>query len=416
MKRPRKQIFAIWCLASGCLFAILIFLTPQLRFVDFVAFSDRAQRISNGDDLYHGLYPIGYPVALLLGKVGFGSVLLVGKFYSVVGSIVLLFVAIFWQGNAGALAVVSCASFWLWGQVEGTDMVAAGLTIGAVVLARDKPGWASVLWCVAFLTRYTAIAGLPFVIWASPHRLRTLVYIVIGTSPHWFLALWVGQAPLIDQTENFSRSPEPIHVRLLWGPIRGIESIFRSDPWLLIAVLGWVKGLKDTIGRRVFAFGLVHLVMISLVFTKPRLLLPLSIVFSLGWIWFVFRKRYLWTVSVVASIWGIYRSVDISPRTLEANHVAFHSPVSERFLTTSPWFFYHSDGWLRGGVPLGEVSRPDQLSTSKILQYAKRNDYHYLVVNSPRLRAPYKRLRTILEDQEFTLVYQYGMWKVYKIP
>ena len=415
MKPSRKQIIALWLIGSGLIFTVLIVISPQLRFVDFISFSERAQRILKGDDWYHGLYPVGYPVVLGGTKFITGNVLFGGKILSVIGALILLRCVLFWKDSAGALAVVSCASFWLWGQIEGTDMLAAGLTIGAILLAKDKPFYACGLWCAAFLTRYTAIAGLPFVIWLSPSRLRTLLLIALGTSPHWATALWLGKMPLINQTENFARSPENLFIRSTWGPIRGLASLVAADPFLVVGSCGWIYGIKDSAGKRLLLFGFIHLLMISMVFTQPRLLLPVSLVLGMGWVWLIPVRRFVWCLPVLCCLFGIYRSGQVSPEIKAMNQASLKSPVNDRFLSLSPWFFYFDKGWVNGGLPLREVSRPEGLTGDQIERYAKQNSFHFLVIHSSRIRGPYRNIASVLEHPSLTLSYEYGAWRVYQI-
>ena len=64
----QRQALRLAVLAAVGLLAVVAAAHPDLRMVDVIGFSIRARFLPGGHDIVNPLYPVGYPVLLLLGK------------------------------------------------------------------------------------------------------------------------------------------------------------------------------------------------------------------------------------------------------------------------------------------------------------------------------------------------------------
>ena len=78
--------------------------------VDFISFSSRAWRLTRGEDLFHGLYPVGYPALLAVGHGLLGDVLVAGKVISTIAAIGVVLATARWLGAAAGRQSIPAAA------------------------------------------------------------------------------------------------------------------------------------------------------------------------------------------------------------------------------------------------------------------------------------------------------------------
>ena len=215
---------------------------PYICFVDIISVLERSERITQGIDLIHPLYPVGYPA--LLSVVSSGWKLLLAKMLAIGSAMWLLTIAMremSWQAGLGLL----CCGVWSqWGATEGTDIVAGALSVIALLYSKERPLLAGILIAAACMTRYTALIALPLVLWSSQQRLQSLIAVVFLTFPHWGLALWQG-VPWFDQGENFL--PESRNVRgtdFVHGDRYGLVEVVLKLAWARSVERGEMRSVK----------------------------------------------------------------------------------------------------------------------------------------------------------------------------
>ena len=100
---------------------------------------------------------------------------------------------------------------WLkWGSTEGTDVLAAALSLSAVLIAEQgRARTAGTLIALGCMIRYTALGAIPIILamlWmrASPEQRLSQIRswaqrFFLFTLPHWLAALLLWRSPLPDQ-------------------------------------------------------------------------------------------------------------------------------------------------------------------------------------------------------------------------
>lgn len=414
-------------LGVALVLAVVAAAHPGLRFVDFVSFAGRAFRLSQGQELVSGLYPVGYPALLLAGKLLFGDVLVAGKVLGVLAGAGAVLAAARLVGPGPALAMAALPAFLAWGSVEGTDMPAAALALGALALAERRPTLAGLLAAAACLTRYTGVAALPVVLWLSSRRGRTLAAFLAGTSPHWALALALRMPLLPDQSQNMAigaGAPTPL---LSWATLaRWPAGLGRAawDAWAswpgALGLAGLVAGLirRERAALALAGYALLHLLGIGLAFSNPRLVLPATLAAgaAVGWLapphargWLALPAALLMLAQIPAA-----RAVGEEERALNAVE---RTPVPGPTLSTSPDYHERRDGWLLGSASLRSLGGdPRQLSPDRLRELALARGFRSLAVDRARVRSAWPALAPLLQDPPpagYELVFASGPWRIY---
>jgi hypothetical protein len=360
-------------LKAGILLAAAVLLgwqfQPQLCFVDIISVLERASRIPSGEDLLHPLYPVGYPALLSILP---GSMQLDwAKLISMLGAMIMLLAVLRrmpWSASLGLL----CTGVWAqWGSTEGTDMLAASLSIMAILFSREKTVLSAMLLGLAFLTRYTAIVALPFVLWNMPNRRNGVLCLALVTAPHWALALWQGE-PFFNQSENLLRGGESSFLGRC-----GQTGLWLLNPVSMLGSVGLWRMRREWLPRSLLLFALLHCLVITMVFPNQRLVLPALLGISLGCAHL--SSRWLWLV-LAGGLWlnaGIER--DGEWETLaELSH---HESLKEGgFLASSAKVHsWRSDG-IQSAVPLQALAEAHLIDPKMAAGWAKQNDVAHLVL------------------------------------
>ena len=269
-----------------------------------------------------------------------------------------------------------------WGTTEGTDMPAAAFAIAAIAAANARRSHlAGVLVGLACLLRYTAVAAVPVVLVLDRAAWRALL---VTVSPHFVLAAWTGTSPLPDQSMNLGIGAGH-QTRLLsmdtvlrWpmGFWRALEAALPDWP-SRVAAVGLLVGIRDRAARALLAFAVIHLAMVAVVFSNPRLCLPASLALTLGAAWLV-PKRAVWLPVVGAAIvlllqretLGVQKPGEVE-RALLAERCA---DLQGLVLSNSPWFYTHRDGWIVGSRQLSGLGQPRELTPAGLAERLERTD------------------------------------------
>lgn len=338
--------------------------TPGVQFVDFVRFSERARDLWSGQHLVDRLYPVGYPALLAVVAPALGDAVLAGKGISIAAA-ALLAMGVARRLGIGAGAFVLCAhAMLLGGSTEGTDMVAVALALSAVLYA-DRPVLAAGLTAAALLTRYTALAAVPVVLWLSPRRATTVGLLVALTAPHWLTALCTGASILPDQSENITiaaGAPVPLlSLETLRRWPRGFALALAAglhEPVTLLALPGFAVALWRGVPIRrvaigVLGYGLLHAAALGLAFSNERLALPITACAAIGAAWLI-PSRWLFGVAlVVAVVNGRLPGENVmeAGRARAVAQLLLREPPGP-VITTSPWFYRWDGPWVVGGIGL----------------------------------------------------------------
>jgi hypothetical protein len=416
--------------APGALLVLggLAALHPGLRFVDMIPFSVRAEALLRGERLVDGLYPVGYPALLLVGRAVTGDVLVAGKVLSVLAGAGLVAGVARWLGWQAAVWLLAQTAVLLWGATEGTDLLAAALMIGAVALAPRTP-WAGVLAGAACLVRYTGIAALPAVLLLSPRRGLTFAAFVAATAPHWAVALATGVSPLPSQDLNASIGAG--YATRLWstdtlarwpvGAWRAATAAFVDLPtWLGLVGLGFGLWRRDARAVGLATLALVHLLLIGLGFANPRLVLPATLAVALGAAWIPGRWSLLPAAAVSAALaWGPATASEPSASSADLAAdatVDLEGPI----VATSPWFHQRRAGWLVPAVQLATlVPEPGRLSPASLADLARVQGFRHVALEIVRTHRSAPGLDPLLRDPPpagWRLVAQPTGWRVLAPP
>lgn len=384
---------------------------PGLRFVDFIGFAERAERLRVGPqapDWLSPLYPIGYPAALAAVQALVGDVLVAGKALAVLA------------GAGAALAAARllhpAAAAWLlaqwglleWGSTEGTDLPALALCLGALAAAEARrPGLAGALVGAACLCRYTALAALPVVLWRAGQPLRVLGAFVLATAPHWGVALALGRSPLPDQSLNVAigaegaPAGEPLWRRWPVGLGRALAVGLESWPARVGLVgLAWGLWRRQPAALALGAYALVHAAGLGLAFANPRLALPITAAAALG-LGCVRPGPWLWVPALGLLLWNAPRAAQPSPQELQnAPLVELGQQVAPPVLSSSPWFYRREGGWLYGAASLRSLGlNPATITPAVLGQLAAERGFRTLVLEPGRVAQGFPALRPLLENR-----------------
>ncbi len=440
---PASRRRARWtALIAAAVLAVVAAAHPDLRFVDFIGFSTRARHLPGGHDLVNPLYPVGYPAALLLGRGVLGDVLVAGKALSVLAGAGAAWAASRWLSPWAGLWLVSSAAMLEWGSTEGTDMAAAGLCLGGLLAARERPGLAGALLGAACLTRYTAIAALPVVLLLGRRRGRILAMFALASAPHWAAALWSGGGLLPDQSGNLAigGQREPLlsaHTlrRLPHGLGRAALAVLEVpreggevgppgpgvwDRTMLLGLLGLLVGLarRDWRAAGLVLLALLHLLGVGMAFVNPRLVLPATLCVLLGMAWLLPGRLLI--PAAALSLW-LNLSGAMAPSVVEsslskitAQTDALEGPI----LTSSPWFYQRTDGWLESGILLRRLGDARSLDPATLRSRALAWEVRYVALDIGRVRASYPGLSLLARGSAvvgYTEVAKSPGWRVYRL-
>ncbi len=366
---------------------------PELRFVDFLAFSSRAEGLRQGLGLSHPLYPVGYPALLSLLQWLLGDVLLAGRLISVAAGVGACWAASRLLGPWVALWLLVQFQVLLWGTAAGTDLLATGLALGALAAAHHERAWlAGALAGAACMTRYTGLAVLPVVLVVSGWR--PLVSWALVVAPHFALAALGGGHFLPDQSSNMAighggpPGEDPgLVIGYLTGLWRALPQAF-GDPPTWLGAAGLLVGMirRDRRAWMLFAYAALHMAGLALAFANPRLALPASACMALGLFWLV-PRRWALLPALALGLWSVPRSLEAPPDAIHSRPmVAAAQDHPGLYLSTSPWFYTRRDGWLVEALPVWALAEPHQLRPSHLKDWAEQHGGAYLMYDQIRAR------------------------------
>ncbi len=394
---------------------------PGLRFVDFIGFSARARQLP--ENLVDPLYPIGYPLLLRLVKTLCGDALLAGRALSTAGAVLAVALVQRRLGTVSAAAIAATAGWMTFGSTEGTDMLAAALILGALT----HSGWrAGALLGAALLVRYSAIAAVPIVLMTRDWR--TWAALVAVTAPHWLVALATGAPLLPDQHANIAIGAAGGPGLWSWHTLERLpmgvwRAVGEMEPLAWVGAVGLLTGLRDPRGqpssaRRLLAFAVLHLVMLGIVFSRPRLALPATLALAAGCAWLL---RWRWTplLLVLPAAWNLKESLRSTPQEENLQPILEATATLEgSFLSTSPWFCTRDQGWLKPATNMRELGNPRTVTPDRVARWSIDQGMDYVVVDLGRSTATWPLLRplTLGEAPEgLNLEHQVGGWAVYSV-
>lgn len=405
-----------------------------LRFVDFLFFAERAERMPTDWARVEPLYPGGYP-ALLSALHGLtGDVLLGGKLLSVVAGLLAVSALGVLGGPGLALWGLGQAALLQWSATEGTDLPAAACGLAALAAAhRRQPALAGALAGAGCLLRYTGVLALPAVLLTLPGgRLRAGGAFLLSTAPHWLLALLTGQSPWPDQSYNLAIAAG--HPTALWSMdtlLRwpsGVQGAVRAvDPIALVGLVGLLWPGRRAVRRLRWGLGLwagLHLSAFGLAFSNPRLVLPATLALLAGAVGLPrplvgLAGIGLAGIGLLVVHLGPARALDDAERELQRVVPAVAS-LEGPFLTTDPWVYQRRpDGWLRAGVPIRALrGDPRAMDPNIVVQEARRLGLGGLVVDKGRVLRSYPGLASLLGKTDhpgLERVYDKRGWVVYRL-
>jgi hypothetical protein len=393
-------------------------LHPNVRFVDFIAFCDRARGLPAG--LVDPLYPLGYVAALRALTEALGNSLLAGRALSLLGGGLLIHVLSARLGHIAAACVGVTLGFLAWGSTEGTDMLAAALAISAVL---QKDWKAGALLGAALMVRYSALAAVPVVLFSRDWK-RWLA-LVVCTAPHWAVALVTGEALLPDQSANLQIGAQGAAPLLSADTLRrfpmGFWLAFRHmEPVAWVGALGLIIGCRsDPRARKLLAFAVLHLALLAVVFSRPRLALPATLAMACGGAWLL---RWRWSPLVLLLplafnlriAWlPVPQELTITPAVNAAAH------LEGIFLSSNPWFHGWDEGWVTRARSLREAGPPPTVTPDTLSVYAKDHGIDHIVLDGGRVMATWPRLEPMLKGQEIEGLERIDIdapgWRVYRV-
>lgn len=415
---------ALAALAAGTLGALSA-LHPHLGFVDFVFFADRAREITHGNELIDGLYPVGYPALLALGHAALGDVLVSGRVLSVLGGVIAVAAVGRMLGPAAGLWLLAQAALLQWGRTEGTDVLAAGLSLACVAAVHEKrPATAGLLAAGAFLVRYTGLALVPLLLFTGDRRAvaRALVAFVAATAPHWAVAAALGEPMLPQQEHNVAIGAGGVaHVgwietilRWPWSALHG-AGLAVATGLAAVGLAGALAGgwRQDRRAGLLLGFAALHVAGLGLAFANPRLVLPAALALMAGVAWLV-RPRWLAAAAAVVGVYGIVTVARPDPEAEALADVVAAAPAEEAILSTSPLFHQRQDGWIRPSVSVLELGQ--DLDPTGLRERALRAGYRHVAVDDGVIRR-FPTLKPLRRDPPpgYTLVAQADGWRLLRI-
>lgn len=414
----RRWALGLVSLVAGGLLVWVAAAHPGLRLVDFISFSERARRLPEGVDLVHPLYPVGYPFALGVLRLVFGDILWAGKALSVAAGTGMAGVAGWWLGPFVGVWMVGQPGTMMLGTTEGTDMLAAALSLGCLAAAgHRRPVLAAVLAAMACLTRYTAVVVVPLAWVVAGQPLRFLVVFALASAPHWLLALVTGAPLLPNQAENLAiaagatgagQAPEfwTMHTWARWphGFARAAQTALVDWP-VRVGAVGLLVGVvrRDRRAWLLLAWACLHLGLIGFGFANVRLVLPATIAAAAGVVWLLPRRLEALILVAGLGVAGWTARVQLEPDLREtqlAAAVAAAAELEGPFLSANPWFHQRKHGWLLPSAPLRMIQAdPRQLMPEAVFAFAAERGVAHVVLDAGRVRATYPGLEGLLRKQ-----------------
>ena len=428
-------------LLAAALLAWIAAAHPSLRMVDFIGFATRARHLTGGHDLVNPLYPVGYPALLVLGQRLAGDVLIAGKALSVLAGSGAVWAVSRWLSPWAGLWLLSSAAMLQWGTTEGTDMVAAALTLGGLLSVRQRPGLAGALLGAACLARYTAIAAVPIALIFARRRGMLAVLFAVSTAPHWATALLTGTSILPDQSGNLAiggqhaplLSRHTLH-RIPHGLGRAVLAVIDGrgegasapprlaelNPAMVLGGLGLLAGSvrRDWRAGALLLLAVLHLTGVGMVFVNPRLVLPASLCLLLGAAWLL--PSWLLVPAALAGT-AINLPAAQEPSVVASSLekiTAQCDELSGPILTSSPWFHQRKDGWLESGILLRRLGDSRRLDPATVHSRALAWQVPYLALDIGRVRASYPGLSLLARGKSvagFVEVAKSPGWRVYRL-
>jgi len=401
---------------------------PDLRFVDFISFSERSRKLLSGTGWLQGDYPLGYPALLLLGKRLLGDALLAGKLLAVSAGILAVFAAQRLKGAAAATWLLALSALLTWGSTEGTDMPAAALALASLAAVADRSYvLAGALAGLACMMRYTALAVVPVVLFFSRDRLKVLLAFAAATAPHWGVALAMGASVWPDGSDNVGIAAG--HPTRLWSwetllrwPRASLSAARISlASWpVRIAFLGLLVGLlrRDRRAAMLLAWWICHLGLLGLFFGNFRLVLPATLAAGLGAAWLM-PRRWLLLPALGLLAWNIHAGWEVPRKEAERGEVAAATRGLEGpYLSSSPWFYWYRQGWVRGSVPVRALHRnPRAIDPPMLRAWALEHGFSRVVVDPGRIHVTYWGLEPLLQHRApegYERELRVGGWRVYR--
>jgi hypothetical protein len=411
--------------AAAATLGALSALHPHLGFVDFVFFADRAREITHGNELIDGLYPVGYPALLALGHAALGDVLVAARVLSVSGGVIAVAAVGRMLGPAAGLWVLAQAALLQWGRTEGTDVLAAGLSLACVAMVHEKrPAAAGLLAGSALLVRYTGLALVPLLLFTGDRRAvaRALVAFVAATAPHWVLALALGEPILPQQQHNVAIGAGGAeHVgwidtilRWPWSTLHG-AGLAVATGLAGIGVAGALAGgwRQDRRAGLLLGFAALHVAGLGLAFANPRLVLPAALALMAGVAWLL-PPRWLAAAATVVGLYGVVTVARPDPDARALAEVVAATPSGGPVLSTSPIFHQRDGGWIRPSVSVLELG--EDLDPAGLRERALQAGYRYVAVDDGVNRR-FPTLKPLRREPPpgFALVAEADGWRLLRI-
>jgi hypothetical protein len=397
-------------------------LHPHLGFVDFVFFADRAREITHGNELIDGLYPVGYPALLALGHAALGDVLAAGRVLSVLGGVIAVAAVGRMLGPAAGFWLLAQAALLQWGRTEGTDVLAAGLSLACVAMVHEKrPVAAGLLAGSVFLVRYTGLALVPLLLFTGDRRAvaRALVVFVAATAPHWAVAVALGEPILPQQEHNVAIGAGGAeHVgwigtmlRWPWSTLHG-AGLAVATGLAAIGLAGALAGgwRQDRRAGLLLGFAALHVAGLGLAFANPRLVLPAALALMAGVAWLL-PPRWLAGAAAVVGAYGVVTVVRPDPEAEALARIVEAAPADEPVLSTSPLFHQRKDGWIRPSVSVLELG--EDLDAQVLRERALQAGYRHIVVDDGVIRR-FPTLKPLRREPPpgYTLVAEADGWRL----
>jgi hypothetical protein len=412
---------------------------PELRQVDFLSFSGRSRRLLEGQDWIHPLYPSGYPMLLWVGRLPGLDLLMIGKLISVIAGVGAVVLSSRWLHPICGLWLLAHGALLHWGSSEGTDALAATLSIAAVLSAEQgRSRTAGISLGLACMVRYTALGALPVVLcmlWmrAPPeHRIAQLGRLtriaLLFTLPHWIAALLAWRSPIPDQAFNLAISAG--HPTEFWS----MDTLYRWPSGIRIAlersltdwttriglaglVLAWFK--RDARAWALTGLAVIHVVLIGLAFGSDRLLLPASMAFSLGVFGVLPTRHQVRPRAFTLACIGLGALVLIRQEVSQLSHqspealqrqeaVRIVQDLPGPVLSSTPWIYQVRSGWLEQSIPLrqaafdpetGRAVGDHAIRPAQLHAFAQQRQISTIALDINRTGASYRSLLPLLRSE-----------------
>jgi hypothetical protein len=426
VKRPATPfIVAALVALSAVGLAVLSRQWPGVRHVDFIQFSGRARALLGGERLFDGLYPLGYPAVLAAVTGVTGDALWAGKALAALAGAGLCGAVARWLGAPAALWLGAQVAFQQWACTEGTDLPAAAASIAAVLAAADKrPALAGALCGLGCMMRYTGVAAVPVVLALCWER-RAIVALLATVSPHFLGALWEGKWPWPRQEMNLAIGAAAA------APGQGalgnyVETAWRAfglafPDWASrVAVVGFLPALgrKDRRAIGLVAFAVLHVLLISIAFANPRVILPAHLALVLGGTWLVVDGLGWVAVQVVCvTVFGMQNVQGQLSREERPDPVlGFDAALPEGAWAANNARFYSRDGpWLVPAAQVDGLGLPPGAGVEIIRRALLREGLDYLAVDSASHRQFPVLARPLPEPVGFQVIARSGYWTAYRV-